>query len=152
MRIRVDCQHRKERDGATTNERLARPSRQAAQPHRVEPQIAPQPHLAPPCGNRAALFLNVMARARRVHSSNDTSAAMRSPPLAGPHATLSITNMSYFMHCALLLSVPMETARGKLTAIQSDWRFADSHPKREAIDQQVASKTHRQDHRHIGDG
>jgi hypothetical protein len=36
-----------------------------------------------------------MARASRKHSSNDTSGAMRVPPIAGPQATLSTTTIAF---------------------------------------------------------
>src|SRR5210317_1390728 len=47
--------------------------------------------LPPPCGRPAAAFLSVMPRARRKHSSSDTSGAMRTPPMAVPAAVLSTT-------------------------------------------------------------
>jgi len=46
--------------------------------------------LPPPCGRPAAAFLKVIARASRKASSVLTSGAMRTPPIAGPQATLSI--------------------------------------------------------------
>ncbi len=51
--------------------------------------------LAPPCGNPAAAFINVMARASRTHSPTLTSGAMRVPPIAGPAAVLSITTIAF---------------------------------------------------------
>jgi hypothetical protein len=46
--------------------------------------------LPPPCGRPAAAFLKVIARANRNASSVVTSGAMRTPPIAGPQAILSI--------------------------------------------------------------
>jgi hypothetical protein len=46
--------------------------------------------LPPPCGSPAAAFLKVIARASRKASSVLTSGAMRTPPIAGPQAMLSI--------------------------------------------------------------
>ena len=46
--------------------------------------------LPPPCGRPAAAFLSVIARASRNASSVLTSSAIRTPPMAGPQATLSI--------------------------------------------------------------
>ena len=46
--------------------------------------------LPPPCGKPAAAFLKVIARASRKASSVLTSGAMRTPPIAGPQAMLSI--------------------------------------------------------------
>ena len=46
--------------------------------------------LPPPCGKPAAAFLKVIARANRKASSVLTSGAMRTPPIAGPQAMLSI--------------------------------------------------------------
>ena len=50
--------------------------------------------LPPPCASPAAAFLSVMARASRKHSSRLTSGAMRTPPIEGPHATLSMTTIA----------------------------------------------------------
>ena len=51
--------------------------------------------LPPPCGRLAAAFLNVIARAKRKHSLTLTSGAMRTPPIEGPIATLSTTNIPF---------------------------------------------------------
>jgi hypothetical protein len=48
----------------------------------------------PPCGKPAAAFLKVIARASRKASSVLTSGAIRSPPIAGPQAILSIATTS----------------------------------------------------------
>ncbi len=41
-----------------------------------------------------AAFLNVIARASRATSPTVTSDAMRTPPIAGPHAVLSTTTIA----------------------------------------------------------
>jgi len=40
-------------------------------------------------------FFQVIARARRKHSSTETSGAMRTPPIAGPQTVLSTTRMAF---------------------------------------------------------
>ncbi len=49
------------------------------------------PALPPPWRNPAAAFLKVIARASRATSWTVTSGAIRTPPMAGPAATLSTT-------------------------------------------------------------
>ena len=51
--------------------------------------------LPPPCGNPAAAFFQVIARASRKHSSSETSGAIRAPPIAGPQAVLSTTTIAF---------------------------------------------------------
>jgi len=50
--------------------------------------------LPPPCDKPAAAFLKVIARASRRASSVLTSGAMRTPPMAGPQAMLSIATIA----------------------------------------------------------
>ena len=50
--------------------------------------------LPPPWCSPAAAFLSVIALASRTHSSVVTSGAIRTPPIAGPIATLSITTVA----------------------------------------------------------
>ena len=46
------------------------------------------------CGKPAAAFFKVIARARRAPSATLTSSAIRTPPIAGPVATLSTTRIA----------------------------------------------------------
>jgi hypothetical protein len=51
--------------------------------------------LPPPWRRPAAAFFQVMARASRKHSSTVTSGAIRTPPIATPHAVLSTTTTAF---------------------------------------------------------
>jgi hypothetical protein len=51
--------------------------------------------LPPPWGRPAAAFLKVIARASRKASSLLTSGAIRTPPIAGPQAILSIATTAF---------------------------------------------------------
>src|ERR1017187_7222041 len=55
------------------------------------PGSATIPDLPPPCGSPTTALFTVMARARRATSLAVTSDLIRTPPIAGPRATLSMT-------------------------------------------------------------
>ena len=58
-------------------------------------RIADITDLPPPWRRPAAAFFQVIARASRKHSSTVTSGAMRTPPIATPHAVLSMTSIAF---------------------------------------------------------
>ena len=79
--------------------------------------------LPPPCGRPAAAFLKVIARASRMHSSVVTSVAMRTPPIAGPLATLSMTSTAFRptdgSQACTILAGPSSSANEKRSSMQS---------------------------------